>query len=95
MSCCSRPVPITNEDERRALYWRFQDVFTDEVPSLVLFYPVYTYGVSKRVHNVQIGSLNQPADRFDSTDWYMVTRRVPPNQVPADAPPTPPGDGNP
>ena len=41
-----------------ALYARFQDIFAEEAPALLLYYPVYTYGVSARVHNVQIGSLN-------------------------------------
>jgi hypothetical protein len=62
----------------------------------LLFYPVYTYGVHERVHNVQMGPLNRTADRFENfADWYMVTRRVPANQVPVDAPPTPPGQVNP
>jgi hypothetical protein len=48
--------------------------------------------VSTRVHNVQIGSINSPAERFaDFADWYIVTRRVPANQAAAVAPPTPPG----
>lgn len=82
---------ITNEEERKRLYWRFQEIFADEAPALVLFYPVYTYGVSTRVQNVQIGSVNSPSERFiDFTDWYIVTRRVPANQVPTAVPPTPP-----
>lgn len=83
---------LTDEAERRARYYRFQEIFTEEVPAILLYYPVYTYGVSNRVHNVQIGSLNQPSERFDTfADWYILTRRVPANQAPAAAPPTPPG----
>lgn len=86
---------ITDENRRRELYWRFQEIFAEEVPSLILFYPVYTYGIHERIHNVQIGPLNRPADRFASfADWYMVTRRVPINQVPTDVPPTPPSSAN-
>ncbi len=82
---------ITNEPERKAYYDRFQEIFAEDVPSLLLYYPVYTYGVNKRVQNVQIGPLNRPAERFASfADWYMVTRRVPLNQAPTSAPPTPP-----
>ena len=81
-----------NEEERKKLYGRFQEIFADELPALPLYYPVYTYGVSTRVQNVQIPSLNQPSERFTNfADWYMVTRRVPANQIPTDAPPTPPG----
>ena len=82
---------ITNEAERSQLYGRFQEIFAEEAPSLLLFYPVYTYGVDQKVHNVQIGPINRPADRFAGfADWYMVTRRVPANQVPTTVPPTPP-----
>ncbi|MCX6043886.1 MAG: ABC transporter substrate-binding protein [Chloroflexi bacterium] len=82
----------TNEEERKQLYWRFQEIFSDELPALPLYYPVYTYGFSTRVHDVQIPSLNQPSERFSNfADWYIVTRRVPSNQIPTDTPPTPPG----
>lgn len=83
---------ITDEAQRRELYWRFQEIFAEEAPAVLLYHPVYTYGVSTRVQNVQVGSLNEPAERFANfSDWYIVTRRVPANQVPAVAPPTPPG----
>ena len=84
---------LTDEAARQALYARFQEVFAEEAPSLLLYYPVYTYGVSTRVHNVQIGALPQPSGRFATfADWYILTRRVPANQVPQGAPPTPPGN---
>ncbi len=83
---------IGDEGQRRALYARFQDIFAEEAPALLLYYPVYTYGVSARVHNVQIGPLNSPSERFATFgDWYILTRRVPANQAPVSAPPTPPG----
>lgn len=83
---------IVEPEQRRDLYWRFQAIFAEEAPALLLYHPVYTYGVSNRVHNVQIGSINRPSERFDNfAEWYMVTRRVPANQVPTLAPPTPPG----
>ena len=64
----------------------------NELPAAPLYYPVYTYGVSSDVHNVQIGALNQASERFETfADWYMLTRRVPANQVPDDAPPAAPG----
>jgi peptide/nickel transport system substrate-binding protein len=83
---------ILDEGERKAAYDRFQEIFAAETPSLLLYYPVYTYGVSDRIKNVQIDSLTRPSERFATfNDWYVITRRVPANQVPADAPPTPPG----
>ncbi|WP_352428027.1 peptide ABC transporter substrate-binding protein [Thermoflexus sp.] len=64
---------------RRDLYWRFQELFQEKVPALLLFYPVYTYAVDERISGIQIGALlHTPADRFDGiTEWYtMVRRRV-------------------
>lgn len=69
---------ITDETERRRLYAQFQAIFAEELPSLPLFHPLYTYGVSTRVKNVQIGALNAPAERFaDFASWYINARRVP------------------
>ncbi len=63
--------------QRMALYREFQDLFTQEIPAILLYHPVYTYGVSERVRGVQMGPLMTPADRFTTvTDWYVATRRV-------------------
>jgi hypothetical protein len=44
---------------------------------VLLYYPVYTYGVRDKVHGVQIGPLNEPPDRFRNiADWYIVTKRI-------------------
>ncbi len=62
---------------RQRLYRNFQILFAREVPALLLYYPVYTYGVSRQVQNVQIPPLYELADRlaFLST-WSLGTRRV-------------------
>jgi peptide/nickel transport system substrate-binding protein len=71
-----------DSEKRKALYGEFQKLFIDEAPALLLYYPAYTYGVSERVKNVQIGALNNPADRFATfSDWYIMARRVPTNQM--------------
>jgi len=80
-----------SEDARRQLYWEFQELFAEETPALLLYHPIYTYGVSDQVENVQIGALNSPSQRFDSfSDWYMVTKRVPESQAGDLAIPAPP-----
>jgi peptide/nickel transport system substrate-binding protein len=68
----------TTDSERRAqLYHRFQQIFADEVPSLLLYYPIYTYAVDERVRGIQLGPMGNPSDRFRNiTDWYVVTKRV-------------------
>jgi peptide/nickel transport system substrate-binding protein len=59
------------------LYHKFQQMFVERVPGILLFYPVYTYGVSEKVADVQIGPIAYPSDRFRTLpDWYVLTRRV-------------------
>ncbi len=68
---------ITDRAARREDYVQFQRLFADEAPALLLYHPVYTYGVRDKVHAVQLGPLNSPADRFrDIADWYIVTKRI-------------------
>lgn len=68
---------LTDRSQRQAYYAQFQRTFAEDVPALLLYYPVYTYGVRTKVHDVQIGPLNSPADRFRSiANWYILTKRV-------------------
>ncbi len=69
--------PITDKGRRNDFYFEFQRIFAEEVPSLILFYPVYTYGLSHDVYDVQLGPLSNPSDRFRTiTNWYILSRRV-------------------
>ena len=62
----------TDPGERTKLYRNFQVRFTNEMPALPLFYPVYSYGVDAKVRNVRMGPLFEPADRFDTiTSWFL------------------------
>jgi peptide/nickel transport system substrate-binding protein len=59
------------------LYHKFQQMFAERVPGILLYYPVYTYAVSDKVSNVQIGPIALPSDRFRTlSNWYLLTRRV-------------------
>ena len=50
--------------------------FNQELPSITLFYPVYTYAVGADVQGVRMGPLFDPSDRFGTiTDWFLVTKR--------------------
>lgn len=68
----------TNDQTQRIeLYRQFQVVFTDEAPALLLYHPVYTFGVESKARGVTIGKLNRAADRFRTvSEWYIVTQRV-------------------
>jgi peptide/nickel transport system substrate-binding protein len=59
---------------RAQLYRSFQARFADQVPALLLYYPVYNYAVDTRVNDVRLGLLTDPSDRFTTlTDWYLLT----------------------
>jgi len=67
----------TDQTRRMELYHRFQQIFADEVPALLLYHPVYSYAIDTRVKGVQIAPMIDPSDRFRTiTDWYVITRRV-------------------
>ena len=62
--------------ERIRLYRNFQVLFSQELPALPLFYPVYTYGVDQQVQGVSMGPLFDPSDRFATvTQWFLVAKR--------------------
>lgn len=75
----------TNDPAQRAhLYHKFQELFRDKTPAILLYYPVYNYAVSEKVRDVQIGPIAESADRFRTLpDWYVITRRVIQNKAPA------------
>lgn len=68
---------VTDKGRRNDFYFEFQEIFAQEVPSLILFHPVYTYGVSQEVHEVQLAPMSDPSERFRTlSNWYMLTRQV-------------------
>ena len=67
----------TDQAERVELYRDFQELFADEVPSLLLYYPVYNYAVDEMVNGVQLSPMMDPSDRFrTASQWYIKTRRM-------------------
>jgi peptide/nickel transport system substrate-binding protein len=68
---------IVDQGQRQGFYATFQKEFTSQVPALLLYHPVYSFGVRNKVHEVQVGPLNAPSDRFRGiAEWYIVTRRI-------------------
>jgi peptide/nickel transport system substrate-binding protein len=68
---------IPSYSDRAKFYRAFQSKFAEQTPALLLYYPVYTYAVDKKVNGLQLGPLVDPSDRFNSlANWYMLTRRV-------------------
>ncbi|HET7144708.1 MAG TPA: ABC transporter substrate-binding protein, partial [Anaerolineales bacterium] len=64
-------------DTRARLYRNFQVVFAKDMPSLPLYYPVYSYGVDASVQGVQVAPMYDVSDRLALiAEWYLVTRRT-------------------
>ena len=65
------------EAERAALYAEFQAYFAEDVPSLLLYQPVYAYAVDDEIMGVQIGMISEASDRFRNiAEWYTSTQRM-------------------
>jgi peptide/nickel transport system substrate-binding protein len=68
---------VADPNIRTRLYRNFQVIFARELPALLLYYPIYTYGVDQRVQGVQAVPLFEPADRFNGiATWYLITHRA-------------------
>lgn len=80
----------TSDQAKRAeLYRQFQERFADLTPGLLLFQPVYTYGVDTRVRGIQPAPMLASADRFRGVaQWYIKTKRVVSSMAPEEAPAT-------
>jgi peptide/nickel transport system substrate-binding protein len=62
----------TDAERQLELYHTFQQIFAEQVPSLLIYYPIYTYAVDSRVEGVQLAPLLHNSDRFrNAADWYM------------------------
>lgn len=64
-------------EQRLELYGTFQQIFAEEVPSLLIYYPIYTYAVDSQVRDVQLAPMLHTSDRFRNIqDWYIQTEEV-------------------
>lgn len=68
----------TNIREQRVeLYRRFQELFCQDVPSLLLYQPVYNYAVDEAVQGVQVAPMIDGSQRFSTVSrWYIATQRM-------------------
>ncbi len=62
-------------EHRADLYAHFQDIFADQVPSILINYPVYVYAVDSRVQHVQLGPITRPSDRFRTIANWTVDKK--------------------
>lgn len=69
-----------NTLERAKYYRNFQIIFQQDLPAIPLYYPIYSYAISKNIQNVQVGPLFDPSDRFlNVNEWYLAGLKTPAN----------------
>ncbi|MBX6772466.1 MAG: peptide ABC transporter substrate-binding protein [Chloroflexi bacterium] len=65
----------TDRQERRSDYAKFQSLFAQEQPAILLYYPVYVYALPSALNGASLGLMLEPANRFQTvTSWYLRTR---------------------
>jgi len=74
----------TDRVKRFEYYRKFQELFTEELPALPLYYPTYEYAISSRVKRVQVPPMMYPSDRLRTIgSWYINVKRVPASEATA------------
>lgn len=58
---------------RKQAYQVFQTEFMKQAIAIPLYYPIYTYAISPRVTNVQLGYLGVPSDRFVGIGQWVLS----------------------
>jgi len=67
----------TDPSQRTILYRKITTIINNDVPAIFLYSPDFTYLTDSRLHNVHIGILNSPSERFaDIATWYVETEKV-------------------
>jgi peptide/nickel transport system substrate-binding protein len=67
---------IPDIGHRADSYRHFQHRFQDQVPALLLYYPVYNFAIDAQVLGVSMPPMFDISDRFANiSSWYMLARR--------------------
>jgi peptide/nickel transport system substrate-binding protein len=75
-----------NLNERARLYRNFQVIFTQDIPAIPLYYPVYSYAVDHQMQGVRMGPLFDSPDRFATVlDWFISAKRTTAKPTPTGA----------
>jgi peptide/nickel transport system substrate-binding protein len=68
---------LTDRDKRAELYRQFQEIFSEEVPAILLYQSVYTFCVDKQVRSVQIAPMPDASGRFRNiSEWEVLEQEV-------------------
>lgn len=68
---------VSDPGEAQALYERFNELVTSDVPAVFVYSPEFLYIIPGKIRNVVLPTINTAADRFLSIhQWYIKTDRV-------------------
>ena len=68
---------LADRNERIEPYNRFQEIFADQVPAVLLYQPIYAYGIDRQVRNVQIAPMFAPCGRLRSiAGWALLEKEI-------------------
>ncbi len=66
-----------DEEKRREITQKIEEIFQNDVPALYLFSADYLYPIDEKVQNISVSRVSEDADRFfDVENWYVKTKRV-------------------
>lgn len=69
---------VLDAQTRSAKYRSFVQAWVADNPAIMLYSPVYTYGVDRSVYGIKLRKLVTPADRFDGVEkWSVRVRALP------------------
>ena len=67
----------TDTQKQDILYKDFNTEINTDMPAVFVYAPYFTYIVPKKIHNIQLGQLTTPAERFDNiSEWYIQTNNI-------------------
>ncbi len=67
---------VTDKEERKVKYQKFQEYITADIPTIFLYSPTYTYVQSKTLKGFSGSMIIEPADRFAGiSSWYLKTSK--------------------
>jgi peptide/nickel transport system substrate-binding protein len=63
---------------RAGMYGEFQELWAEELPSVILYHPQFSWAVSERVKDVRMTAFLDGSSRFRHVaEWYVKTKLIP------------------
>ncbi|OHA93661.1 MAG: hypothetical protein A2W58_02350 [Candidatus Zambryskibacteria bacterium RIFCSPHIGHO2_02_38_10.5] len=67
----------TDETLQKKYFDAFKKEIKNDVPAVFTYSPYFIYLIPKKIHNVTLGTLTTPSERFSNIfEWYIETNHV-------------------